>query len=68
MQATFDAYWQHARNSIALTEMLLDPMPPHTQQCLGAAQYPAVAKRAIDLFPYPGDIHNWILDADKAAA
>ena len=69
MQATFDTYWEHARSSIALTEMLLDPMPPHTQQCLAAAaQYPAVAKRAIDLFPYPGDIHNWILDADKAAA
>lgn len=69
MQATFDAYWAHARSSIALTEMLLDPLPPHIQQALGAAaQYPAVAKRVIDLFPFPADIHDFLLDPVKSAA
>jgi 2-polyprenyl-6-methoxyphenol hydroxylase-like FAD-dependent oxidoreductase len=69
MQATFDTYWAHAKNSIALTEMLLDPLPEHIVGALGAAsQYPAIAKRAIDLFPYPGTIHDWLLDPAKAAA
>jgi hypothetical protein len=69
MQATFDTYWAHARNSIALTEMLLDPLPPHIQQALGAAaQYPEVAKRVIDLFPYPAEIHDLLLDPVKSAA
>lgn len=69
MQATFDTYWAHARDSIALTEMLLDPLPPHIQRALGAAaQYPAVAKRVIDLFPYPAGIYDLLLDPVKSAA
>lgn len=69
MQATFDAFWEHARHTVRLTEMLLDPLPPIAQQCLGAAaQYPAAAKRAIDLFAHPADIDEWILDPAKGAA
>lgn len=69
MQSAFDTYWEHARHSIRLTEMLLDPLPPIAQQCLGAAAgHPEVAKRAIDLFPYPADVDEWILDPVKGQA
>jgi len=69
MQATFDTYWEHARHSVRLTEMLLDPLPPIAQRCLAAAaEHPAVAKRAIDLFPYPADVDEWILDPVKGEA
>jgi hypothetical protein len=68
MQQTFDKFWDHVRHSVALSEVLLEPMPPHAQQILGAAaQYPQIAKRFADLFPLPQDLENWVLDPQKAA-
>jgi hypothetical protein len=69
MQQTFDAYWAHAQNSVMLTEMMLEPMPPHAQQVLGAAaQYQEIADRFAEVFPNPATIHDFLLDPVKAGA
>jgi hypothetical protein len=71
MEEIFEKYWEtHARHSIALTEVLLEVFPEdYQQQLLGAAaQYPEIATRFGNLFPYPQDIHDFILDRDKALA
>jgi cation diffusion facilitator CzcD-associated flavoprotein CzcO len=70
MRDTFEAYWeQQARHSLALTTALLEPMPEHVQQILGAAaQYPPIAKRFGDLFPFPAGIHDFLLDPDRGLA
>jgi len=67
MRQTFETFWaDHARHSLALTTALLEPMPEHVQQILGAAaQYPPIAKRFGDLFPFPEGIHDFLLDPEK---
>lgn len=70
MRDTFETYWERqARHSLALTTALLEPMPEHVQQILGAAaQHPEIAKRFGDLFPYPAGIHDFLLDPEKGLA
>jgi hypothetical protein len=69
MQQTFDGYWAHARNSVMLTEMMLEPLPLHAQQVLGAAaQFQEIADRFAEVFPSPGTIHDFLIDPAKAAA
>ena len=69
MQQTFDAYWAHAQNSVMLTEMMLEPMPVHAQQVLGAAsQFQEIADKFAEVFPNPATIHDFLLDPAKAAA
>ena len=47
MQQTFDTFWAHAQNSCIVTEMMLEPMPAHAQQVLGAAaQFQEIADRS----------------------
>jgi len=69
MQETFDTFWVHAQNSCILTRMMLEPMPPHAQQVLGAAaQFQEIADRFADIFIHPATIHDFLLDPAKAAA
>ena len=69
MQQTFDEFWAHARNSVMLTEMMLEPLPVHAQQVLGAAaQFQEIADKFAEVFPNPGTIHEFLVDPEKAAA
>ena len=69
MQRTFDAYWAHAQNSVMLTEMMLEPLPLHAQQVLGAAsQFQEIADKFAEVFPNPATIHDFLVDPAKAAA
>jgi hypothetical protein len=69
MQRTFDAYWAHAQNSVMLTEMMLEPLPVHAQQVLGAAsQFQEIADKFAEVFPNPVTIHDFLVDPAKAAA
>ena len=69
MQQTFDTYWAHAQHSCLLTQLMLEPMPPHAQQVLGAAaQFQEVADRFANVFIQPATIHEFLLDPAKAAS
>jgi hypothetical protein len=69
MQHVFDAYWAHAQDSVMLTEMMLEPLPPHAQEVLGAAaQYQEVADKFAGVFPSPVTIHDFLTDPVTAAA
>ncbi|MGH3280823.1 MAG: styrene monooxygenase/indole monooxygenase family protein [Trebonia sp.] len=69
MQQVFDTYWAHARHSTILTEMMLEPLPTHAQQVLGAAsQFQEIADKVAEVFPNPETIHDFLLDPAKAAA
>lgn len=70
MHETFETFWQtRARHSTALTDALLNPLPEHAQQVLGAAsQYQEIATRFASLFPHPETIHDFLLDPEKALA
>jgi hypothetical protein len=63
MHATFDAYWDYAQHSTALSNMLLAPPPEHVQRALAAAAHnPAVARRFGDVFVEPSDV-RWLTDS-----
>jgi len=69
MQQTFDTYWAHAQHSVMLTQMMLEPLPLHAQQVLGAAsQYQEIADKFAEVFPNPATIHDFLTDPAKAAA
>jgi hypothetical protein len=69
MRQTFDTFWAHAQDSCMLTQMMLEPMPIHAQQVLGAAsQFQEIADRFANIFIEPGTIHDFLLDPAKAAA
>jgi hypothetical protein len=69
MQQVFDEYWAQAQHSCMLTRMMLEPLPVHAQQVLGAAsQFQEIADRFAEVFPNPGTIHDFLIDPDKAAA
>jgi hypothetical protein len=47
---------------------MLQPLPPHVQQILGAAAgNPAVARRFANGFSDPTDFDHWLMDPDAAA-
>lgn len=70
MRETFEKFWQNrAQHSTALTDALLNPLPEHAQQVLGAAsQYQEIATRFANLFPHPETIHDFLMDPEKALA
>ena len=69
MQQTFDTYWAHAQHSCMLTQMMLEPMPEHAQQVLGAAaQFQEIADRFANIFIQPATIHDFLLDPAKAVS
>ena len=52
-----------------LTQMMLEPLPVHAQQVLGAAsQFQEIADRFADVFIQPETIHDFLVDPAKAAA
>jgi hypothetical protein len=52
-----------------LTEMMLEPLPVHAQQVLGAAsQFQQIADKFAEVFPNPATIHDFLVDPAKAAA
>ncbi len=69
MQATFDDFWERtARSVTAWTNAMLQPLPPHVQQILGAAAgNPAVARRFANGFSDPTDFDHWLMDPDATA-
>jgi hypothetical protein len=68
MQQVFDTYWAHAQNSIILTGLFLEPLPPHGVDILVAAsQYPQVAKDVVDWYPFPGTLHDYAVDPQRTA-
>jgi Styrene monooxygenase A putative substrate binding domain len=68
MQRTFDTFWAHAQHSCTLTQMMLEPLPVHAQQVLGAAaQFQEIADRFAEIFVHPATIHDFLLDPAKAA-
>ncbi|HTU76824.1 MAG TPA: styrene monooxygenase/indole monooxygenase family protein [Trebonia sp.] len=70
MLQAFETFWEtRAQHSTALTDALLNPLPEHVQQVLGAAsQYQEVATRVGNLFPHPETIHSFLLDPEAALA
>ena len=70
MQATFETFWEtRAQHSTGLTDALLNPLPDHVQQVLGAAtQHQAVADRFTRLFPHPEDLGPFLGDPEVALA
>ena len=70
MTETFERFWgDRAQHSTALTDALLNPLPDHAQQVLGAAsQYQEIADRFCNLFPHPEDIGPFLGDPEAALA
>jgi hypothetical protein len=70
MTATFEGFWTaHGEAVTGWTNAMLQPLPPHVQQLLGAAAgHEVVARRFANGFSDPNDYGNWLMDPDKSAA
>lgn len=68
MQRAFDTYWAEAQHVTNWTNAMLQPLPEHIQQILGAAaSNQTVAARFVNGFSDPRDFQHWLMDPDKAA-
>ncbi|KNB49459.1 styrene monooxygenase/indole monooxygenase family protein [Streptomyces caatingaensis] len=69
MHEAFAHWWERARHSVAFTNTVLRPLPPHVRAVLdAAARRPDLAHRYVNGFAEPGSYREWLLDADRAAA
>ncbi|GLW35151.1 styrene monooxygenase/indole monooxygenase family protein [Actinoplanes regularis] len=70
MTDTFEAFWTaHGQAVTGWTNAMLQPLPPHVQQLLGASsQNEEIARRFAAGFNDPNDLLNWFVDPEKAAA
>ncbi|MBW6439173.1 FAD-binding oxidoreductase [Actinoplanes hulinensis] len=70
MTDTFEAFWTaHGQAVTGWTNAMLQPLPPHVQQLLGAAsQNEEIARRFAAGFNDPNDLLNWFVDPEKATA
>ncbi len=70
MSDTFEAFWTaHGMAVTGWTNAMLQPLPPHVQQLLGAATAnEQIARRFAYGFVDPNDLLNWFVDPEKAAA
>ena len=70
MQATFETFWEErAQHSTGMTDALLNPLPDHVQQVLGAAsQHQQIADRFCKLFPNPEDLGPFLGNPEAALA
>jgi hypothetical protein len=68
MSRTFDRFWADAGQAVtAWTNAMLQPLPPHVQQILGAASTnPTVARRFANGFSDPNDFQDWFMTPDVA--
>jgi hypothetical protein len=70
MTGTFEDFWaDHGRAVTDWTNAMLQPLPEHVQQLLGAASGdPEIARRFANGFADPRDFENWFMTPDRAAA
>jgi hypothetical protein len=70
MEQTFERFWQEiAQYSTMWTNAMLQPLPEHVQQLLGAAsQNPQIARRLANGFSDPSDFQHWFMSPDAAQA
>ncbi|GIF09366.1 styrene monooxygenase/indole monooxygenase family protein [Actinoplanes siamensis] len=70
MTETFETFWSaHGMAVTGWTNGMLQPLPPHVQQVLGAATAnERIARRFAYGFVDPNDLLNWFVDPEKAAA
>lgn len=67
MQATFDDFWGYVRHVTDWTNAMLQPLPEHVQQLLGAASMnPTVARRLGNGFADPTDFQHWFMHPERA--
>jgi Styrene monooxygenase A putative substrate binding domain len=68
MTQTFERFWEGAGRAVtAWTNAMLQPLPPHVQQILGAASMnPTIARRFANGFSDPNDYQNWFMTPDAA--
>jgi 2-polyprenyl-6-methoxyphenol hydroxylase-like FAD-dependent oxidoreductase len=69
MRATFEHYWNSARDVTQWTNTLLGPPPEHVLNLIGTAgQVPAVAHRFVNGFDDPSDFKAYFFEPEKTAA
>ncbi|MFG1656337.1 styrene monooxygenase/indole monooxygenase family protein [Micromonospora chersina] len=68
MTRTFEGFWAATGEAVTgWTNAMLQPLPPHVQQLLGAAAgNPVVARRFANGFSDPNDFRDWFLTPDTA--
>ena len=68
MTETFEDFWNdHGKPVTDWTNAMLQPLPEHVQQILGAASaHPVIARRFANGFADPRDLGNWFMTPDKA--
>ncbi|MEU0153295.1 styrene monooxygenase/indole monooxygenase family protein [Micromonospora fulviviridis] len=68
MTGTFEGFWAATGEAVTgWTNAMLQPLPPHVQQLLGAAAgNPVVARRFANGFSDPNDFRDWFLTPDAA--
>ena len=68
MRETAEAFWSSTARAVTdWTNAMVQPLPPHVQQILGAAAgNPAVATRFADGFADPTDFDRWFMTPDAA--
>ncbi|GHJ53660.1 alanine-phosphoribitol ligase [Nonomuraea sp. TT08I-71] len=68
MTRTFERFWTATGEAVTgWTNAMLQPLPPHVQQLLGAAAgNPVVARRFANGFSDPNDFRDWFLTPDAA--
>ncbi|MFG2107310.1 styrene monooxygenase/indole monooxygenase family protein [Micromonospora chersina] len=68
MTGTFERFWAATGEAVTgWTNAMLQPLPPHVQQLLGAAAgNPVVARRFANGFSDPNDFRDWFLTPDAA--
>jgi hypothetical protein len=70
MNATFEEFWRTTARAVTdWTNALLQPLPPHVQQLLGAAAgNPTIARRFANGFSDPTDFDDWFMTPQAAQA
>ncbi|MET8835964.1 styrene monooxygenase/indole monooxygenase family protein [Micromonospora sp. NPDC004540] len=68
MTRAFERFWAGTGEAVTgWTNAMLQPLPPHVQQVLGAAAgNPVVARRFANGFSDPNDFRDWFLTPDAA--
>ncbi|MFC4147362.1 styrene monooxygenase/indole monooxygenase family protein [Micromonospora mangrovi] len=68
MERTFERFWTDTGQAVTeWTNAMLQPLPPHVQQLLGAASAnPVIARRFAGGFCDPNDLQHWFLSPDRA--
>lgn len=68
MHDAFEDYWTYARAVTDWTNTMLQPLPSHIMDLIGAAsEKQAIADRFANAFSDPTDFDHWLMSPDKAA-